>query len=175
MELNLICSNDDLRPAMMHVKITKENMVATNAHVLGVIPTKEVFSDEFIEGIPENGMLIHKDDYKKLKNFENATWKSKDVIEIHYRGKKRNVLIPICTEENVGTFPKWETLIPREEDAQELSKIGVNMSLAYDLQRALDAENLKMVFIAPNKGILVKPLLSNNSKSYGIIMPAMIV
>lgn len=175
MELNLICSNDDLRPAMMHVKITKENMVATNAHILGVVPTNEVFNDEFIEGIPESGILIHKDDYKKFKNFDYAQWKSKDVIEIFYKGKKRNVLIPICTEENIGTFPKWETLIPREEDAQELSKIGVNMGLAYELQRALDATSLKMVFIAPNKAILVKPLPSENSKAYGIIMPAMLV
>lgn len=171
MELNLITSKDDLRPPLQYIKVTKDKCVATDAHVIGVIPTSEIFDNEFIEKVPENGFLVHPDDWKKLKTNTGIEWKNDDVIRISYK-KKRDVLIEIESEEKIGKFPNWEAIMPSEyQEPKELNNIGINMSLAHSLQKALGLEfGLKLKFYGENKGVLVKNVY-DSSKAYGLIMP----
>ncbi|MBS3739659.1 MAG: hypothetical protein KGY51_11810 [Psychroflexus sp.] len=171
MDLHLITSKDDLRPPLKYIKVTKENCVATNAHVIGVIPTTDIFSDEFIEKVPEEGFILHPEDWKKLKNNTDIVWKSNDVIKISY-SKKRDALIEIESESNIGKFPNWEAILPSEyAETQPLPSIGINMKLAYDLQKAIGSDKgLKLDFYGVAKGVVVKPIRST-SKAYGLIMP----
>lgn len=176
MKLDLICTKDELRPAMCHVKVTKEVMVATDAHVLGVVPTNKLFSNAFIESIPDEGMLIHGDDWKKFNNCVNILWKSDDVICVIYKGSKRDALIQVENEDRVGKYPNWEVIIPSEIDrVAELNKIGIDMKLALNLQNALGLVNLSMQFTSPTKPIYVTATKKEDNPSYGIIMPVMLL
>ena len=58
-KLELCCTDDDLRPALQHVLVTKSDVVATDAHILVVHKTADLFTAEFIDKMPER-MLIHK-------------------------------------------------------------------------------------------------------------------
>lgn len=176
MKLDLICGRDDLRPEMTHVKVTKEVMVATNAHVIGVIPTKLMFSEDFIAEIPESGILIHYEDWKKLSSSENVVWKSEDVIRVIYKGSKRDVLIQVDNEDNVGKFPNWEAVFPTEQMRTcELNKVGLNLKLALDLQNALGLSTLALQFSGASKAIYVSPISKDlDDGRYGLIMPVML-
>lgn len=174
MELNLITSKDDLRPTLNYVKVTKENCVATDAHALGVIPTEDIFDEEFIIEIPEEGMLIHSEDWKKLKNNINVSWKTDGVIKIMYKGKKRDVLIETEREESIGIYPKWESVIPKEVGEEPVESIGINFKIGLNLQKALGSENgLKASFYGRSKAIRLDTL-DEDDNSYGILMPVKI-
>ena len=175
MKLDLICNKDELRPAMCHVKVTKEIMVATDAHVIGVIPTHKLFSNTFIEDIPDEGMLIHSDDWKKFNNCANIVWKSKDIIRVIYKASKRDALIQVENEENIGKYPNWEAIMPKKEDrVAELNKIGVNMKLAFNLQNALGLISLAIQFSGATKAIYVTSMNGEEGDPYGLIMPVML-
>ncbi len=79
-KLHLACSKDNFRFSMQHIKVTKENCIATDSHILCVIPTELIFNREFISDIPEKGFLIHAEDYKKMIQFEKTTWKNKSEV-----------------------------------------------------------------------------------------------
>lgn len=177
MKLDLICTKDELRPAMCHVKVTKDVMVATDAHVMGVVPTKLMFSEEFINNIPEGGMLIHSEDWKKFSNCVNILWKSDDVICIIYKGSKRDVLIKVENEDEIGKYPNWEAVIPTQEmRVCELNRVGVNMKLALNLQNALGLESLSLQFSGQSKAIYARTTTKETDMgAYGVIMPVMLI
>lgn len=171
MELNLICGKDKIRPVMQYVKVKKDFCMATNAHVLGKIKTETIFDLEFIAKLPEEGILIHQEDWKKLKNAVSIEWKSKDVIKICYSGKKRDVLIESETESNIGIYPNIDAVIPTEENRQvELNQIAFNASLLLDLQKALSIPSVKLQFSGVRRPIYVTDS-SGQSESIGVIMP----
>lgn len=172
MELNLICAKDEMRPVMQYVKVTKNYCIATNAHVLGKIKTETIFDLEFIAKLPEEGILVHQEDWKKLKNAVLIEWKSNDVIKICYSGKKRDVLIESETESNIGTYPNIDAVIPTKENRQvELNQIAFNASLLLDLQKALNIPNVKLQFSGMNRPIYVTDGSGQQIENIGVIMP----
>lgn len=171
MKLNLICANDALRPVMSYVKVTKDVMVATDAHVLGVVPTSKLFDDDFISKIPEGGMLIHKDDFAKIISGTNTVWKGDGVLKIIVKNK-RDILVETETEDNIGKYPYWEAIIPTEKDRlAQLNAIGVNFELASSLQKALGFYSSKLTFSGVSKAIYVTDSTEKDEESYGVIMP----
>ncbi len=177
MKLNLICGKDDLRPLMTYVKVTRENMVATNGHALGVIPTKKLFNEEFIEKIPESGFLILADDYAKLLTANGIEWSSEKLLT--YLDKKYNpCYVPIRFEEDDFTYPNWEQIIPKEKDrTAQLNYVGIDLKIALSLQSALGFRSCKFTFSGLTKAIFVE-CASNQyddcAESYGLLMPVMV-
>jgi len=171
-QLNLLCSTKDTQPAMNYVKVTQEHMVATDAHILAAIPTNLMFDEGFIEGIPEDGMLIHAKHFQKLKGYDNATWLNAGEIIKLIDSKKEDYLIECKSEEDIGTYPNWEAVMPKKEDRVDVSQIGVNFALAAKLQKAMDTLACKMTFTGKDKAILVEPEQGNEkSDIIGLIMP----
>jgi hypothetical protein len=171
-QLHLICSKDELRPTMHYVKVTKNNTVATNGYVIGVVPTENIFDTDFIRQIPESGFLIHAEDFSKLIKGDFLTWKTSGAV-ISINSKKRPQLIEINTETKVGVYPNWEAVFPTGENV-EITKIGVDFKIAFDLQKALDLDRCKLEFYGVNKGIKVteaKTRKADKNKAYGLIMP----
>lgn len=170
-KMHLACGSDDLRPVMQYVKVNRDVCVATNAHIMAVVPTTQMFNKEFISHIPDGGVLIHKEDWKKMLGFESATWKTKGEVIALVSEKKRNSLIEAELEKNVNTFPNWQSVIPNEKERTgELNAIGINFSLAFDLQRALGIEECRLQFSSYNKAIHVSSRDITN-KAYGVLMP----
>ena len=173
MELNLITGKDDLRPILKYIKVTKEKCIATNAHVLGIVPTNEVFEEEFIEEIPDDGFLIHSEEWKKLKGNLIVEWKTpitnqNGVIKVIFK-KKRPILFETASEKIIGKYINWQAVIPQGE-LQMINKVGINCRLAYDLQKSLGADSgFRFEFYGDGKGIKCYPIASA-SKAYGLIM-----
>lgn len=173
-KMHLACGNDDLRPVMQYIKVNRDVCVATNAHIMAIVPTTQMFSDEFISHIPDGGVLIHKEDWKKMLGFEYATWKTNGEVIALVSEKKRNTLIEAELEKNVNTFPNWQSVIPNvEERTAELNTIGINFSLAFDLQRALGITECRLQFASHNKAIYVSSRDIAN-KAYGVLMPVIL-
>lgn len=176
-KLDLVCSKDDMRPAMTHVLVKKDVMVATNAHIMAIVPTKEMFRDEFIEDIPEEGMLIHREDWKKMLPYTVATWKTKGEVIKCIDSKKRPLLIEVENQQEVGVYPNWEAVIPTEEmrKGTELDSIGVNLEFAATLQKALGLPSCKLDFSGKSRAIYLTAANEEDSNGqYGIVMPVMI-
>lgn len=175
-KLDLICSKDELRPVMGHVLVTKENCVATDAHVMGIIPTAEIFDAQFIEQLGETPLLIFSSDWKKMNNATGIMWKdrAKNIIEIFYK-KGRPALIEAETEEKIAKYPNWKAVIP-ETPGGETEKLCFSPTLLLNLTKALGFEGpARLEFCdALNRPIRVTECnKESKSKAYGIIMPVM--
>lgn len=169
MKLHLICSNDALRPTMHFVKITKEYMFATDGCVAGVIPTCNLFDQDFINGIPEQGILVHKDDFAKLIKGAFFVWRIPGEVISVLNQKTRNFLIEVETESKEGKFPDILSVIPKNKDGN-VSKIGINFKLAYNLQQALGFENCKLEFSSESTAVFVTDG-RNVDSGFGLLIP----
>ena len=171
MRLDLICAKDELRQAMSHIFINKEVMVATNAHVLCVIPTKNLFDPDFISGIPEKGMYVHPFDFKSIVSATTCIWKGEGVVKLCTKNK-RDTIIETFTIESIGRYPNWEMVVPEKDTRKaELNKIGINFILASDLQKALGLPHMELQFAAANKAIYCSFENTIYEGIYGIVMP----
>jgi hypothetical protein len=174
MQLHLICS-DGVRPALSYVLITRENMVATNSNVLGVIPTKELFKEDFIKGLPEKGVLLHAEDFEKIIGYAVVIWKDAETIRLR-DPKKRDLLIeviPNAPEAEKGLkFPDWEKVVPDEMICDvPLAEFGFNAELAALLQKALGFPDMVLSFSGHARAARVSRHGETFEGRYGIIMP----
>lgn len=174
-KLDLACSKDDMRPVMNYVYVTREVMVATDAQILAVVPTEDVFSSEkFRSSIPEEGMYIHREDWKKLITAEHGNWKTKGEVIKLYPKNKRSFLIEVESISNVGKYVNWEPVIPDYSERIELHQIGVNLEKAFTLQKVLGLESSKLSFSTVTRAIKVEDAKDKENKVYGIVMPVLL-
>lgn len=177
-KLDLACTKDDTRPAMNHIFVTPKVCVATDANVLVVVPTHMIFNYDFAKNVPDEGILIHREDWKKLLSYDVVYWKNEikgNIIEA-VSSKKRKLIIEAETQEKVGKFPNWEAVIPSEEMTKNISTIGLNFEKALTVQKALNFESCKLVFTDSLRPILVYSRdnsINDRSEPYGIVMPVM--
>jgi len=139
MKFNLICGKDDIRPVLSYVKVTPKVIVATDATILLKAPTTTVFDEEFIESIPESGILIHREDWDKLSKATHIEWKQ-GMIKLNY-AKKRGVIIEPEYESEDFNYPDYENAIPDNNMATSQHKVGVNAELLHTLQKAVPYSN----------------------------------
>jgi len=170
LKLDLACGKDDLRPVMEYVKVTRDKMIATDAHIMAVVDTDTVFDSDFIQGIPEEGMLIHREDWKKMIQYEVPTWKTEGEVIKMVHSKKRSLLVEVEYEKDIAKYPNWQAIIP-EGDKFELDKIGINFELAIKLQQALNLDSCKLEFFGDSKPILVSDSKEQKEGRIGILMP----
>ena len=173
LKLDLACGKDDLRPVMQYVKVTKNKIVATDAHIMAIIDTSEVFNEDFIIGIPEDGMLIHRDDWKKMIQYEIPTWKTEGQVMKMVHSKKRSLLIEVEFEKDIAKYPNWEAIIP-DGDFVELGQVGINFELAHKIQQALDIPSSKLSFYGDTKPIKVECVKDLRKGRLGILCPTYI-
>ena len=165
MKLHLICSNDKMRPEMHFVKITKTQMIATNGWVAGVIPTNSLFDDDFINDIPEDGILVHSEDFSKISQGLFFKWKVPGEILKIINSKKRDILIEV----EKGTFPDILKCVPKKLDGIT-DAIGINFSQAKLLQDALGFQSCKIQFSDESKVMYITDA-STEKQNFGLLMP----
>ncbi len=177
-QLDLSCSKDEMRPIMNYICVNKEFTVSTDAHVMTVFRTKDVFHQDFIEHLPKKNILIHREDWAKIKKadiLELKISKESKVIEAYF-DKKRNVLVKVENENEVANYPQWKNVIPTDNNTSrnKLDFIGVNANLLAIVQKILDnAVGMKLEFFEKNKAIICKSL-NQDVKGYCIVMPVMV-
>jgi hypothetical protein len=174
MKLHLICGKDDFRPNMQHVLVTKEYCVATNANVMGVIPTKDIFDEESIDNIPESGLLIHSDNWKHISDSTTifAMIQRDNTVTVQFK-KKQNVMFKAIVNGDDYKYPNWSVVIPKSEDIPKeftINVVGINATLLKNLQDALgELVGLKLSFVDSLKAIRVDSV--TNPERFGVIMP----
>jgi len=174
-KLHFACSKDDLRPSMTQVYVTKKNIVATDANILAVVPTEDVFDDPSIELLPEEGMYIDSNDWKKLVGAYQVIYNGEFVVAFFPR--KSEAHVRPRTIEDVGNYPQWEQIVPDASKFDSVGRIGLIPKMLYNLHQALDVPTFKLEFIGDNKPVAVgmpDDKYSTSGNQYGIIMPLLI-
>lgn len=177
MKLHLVCGSDDLVMAQQCVQVTKATCVATDGFCLVVYDTKLIFSESFIDKIPDSGVLIHKDDWKIIvSNGAVSQWKDDtDIIKV-FRGNKRPYLI----ETEDFRYPDWSKVIPDISESAPAEFVCVDPKKLYNMSQALGA-TLKLIpgkssttaFYAHPQSLISGSYRDDNDLKgcYGIIMP----
>ena len=163
----------------MYALITKEHTVATDAHILVVHKTSELFDEEFVKAIPKEGMLLGGDALREMakKTVTNIifTKESNTITVLHNKGGK--AIFEPETQEKIGTFPNYESVIPKMEDNKMVMAMGLDAKKMLRLQNALSIETtgLKCYFTGESRAILCYPMNGDMFPSAkGLIMPMMI-
>jgi hypothetical protein len=169
-------SIDDLRPAMNHVKIEKEFTFATDAHILVRHRTSEIFNEEFVLSLPDEGIMIPYNAIVlmcKKSTVKISLTKDKKYIELHQLDG--SFMTYKCYDDS--NYPDANSIIPDIKDCKPLEKIGINTSLLNRLSDAMGCSIpiLHLHFFNPHKAILVTTPHSHYQFAIGIIMPTNIV
>jgi hypothetical protein len=172
-------SKDQLRPIMNYAFITKKKTVATDGHVLLVHDTEKIFDRDFVDALPKDGILVGetalRDMAKKTAEFIHI-----QDGKIRVMHKSREGYTPVYwdygTQEKLGTFPKWETVMPEKNGEDPPAAIGINAKLMLKLQTAFGhhCNGLKCYFNGAEKAIICEPMNAEYNSPIGIVMPMMI-
>ena len=170
-------SKDEYREVLNYAYVTKEHTVATDAHLLVVHSTPELFDKEFVKAIPEEGMLLGGDALREMakKTVQFIVFDKGTIKVLHNKGGQ--AIFEPQTQEEIGTFPNWESVMPKMEDNSLIMAIGIDAKKALRMQNALgiDQAGMKCYFTGESKAILCYPF---NDELYpsarGLIMPMMI-
>lgn len=172
-KLHLICANN-VNTIQEYILITKDEIVASDSHILTILKTKDIFSDEFIEAMPKR-FLVHKSQWKNFYNGAfDFTFKDNSIC-VHYNGYE--VYHEIKTEDDNLNYPNYNAIIPKQE-TEVLCEIGIDPFLLKNLAESMtfdsNKKTVKLQFFGVNKAILVTPI-NHNYNSKGIIMPIKII
>lgn len=167
LRLHLCCANDELRPILNHLLITKEFIVANDTQILIEFKTEEIFDYDFIEKMPDR-FLIHRDNWLILTKKHLHLSFEDDKIKVLYGD--RAIFIPIVMEDEFGPYPKW-TRVFEGQKSSNLNKIGINPELLKKLSMAIGSKILHLFFNGEDKSITIK---SDIEGFRALIMPAMI-
>ena len=165
-------SKDQFRPVLNFALLTRENIIASDAHVLAVLQTKDYFSDDFVTALGDKRYLIPRAACKALaaKKVQNV-WLKDDCLHV-LNGSEQ--IFPLETEERIGAFPAWDRILPKMEDKLPTEQIGINPKLMVALQDAIGNEfPVRVTFFGPTRAMLVHST-DPETASYGAVMPVMV-
>ena len=171
MRLEKITSKDKIRPTLNHIYLHKDRAVATDGHKLGVVLIKNIFQDceEFLNSIPNEGVFIHPEDWKKIKDVNTIEPIKNGVIKI-IPNKGRAVLIEAINASEIGKFPVYDNIIP-SGTLEATTNICFNYKYLYDLCEAIGINTInnktRLQFFGEMKAIRV----DHENGNYGVIMP----
>lgn len=114
MKLDFICEKGMLHPILGYVYVTKDWCIATDAIVMARVSTGLVFDLDFIKKIPDSGVLIHHEDWSKLRNVYRCKWMSDSLIAVSYMNKTKEELIAAVNPDSFPKpFPKMDSILSR--------------------------------------------------------------
>ncbi len=185
-KLHLACDTDELRSALTHILITKEEIVATDAHILVIHKTKEFFDEESIKNMPER-FLIHREQWKRICIKHIAIKFENNEIQVIYDGYINSFKIKFENNYDqkkqmgyyLGKFPAYKNVLLPDSDIKAVENIGIDPDLITKLKSAMffpyeEVKIMKFTFYGPDRHIIVTPTSHCESKVKALIMPVMI-
>ena len=167
-KLHLCCSDDELRPVMNHVFVSKEDIVSSDSHMLIKFNTEEIFDPDFIEAMPKR-FLIHGENWKMMAKRHDFIFFKDDRIEVIKNDY--SILIPIVLEDKIGKYPDYKLVMGKLEKTP-IEKIGIKPELLKKLSLAIGSKILQLYFNDNSHRIDIK---APGIKGFeALIMPAMI-
>lgn len=183
LNLSQACSSDNLRPVMTGVffDLKKNVMVATNSHLLMIVPIKiewdkgeEGASEEYFnKTLEEQSKIVPVEFFNKNKYI--GDWKKYD-DEIKYDFSDPEYAFVRNMREIVfrcryieGKFPNYEAVYPTGEE--NFTKIGMDWSMVQRIYKAIPFRDktLSFTFYGAGKPIAYKSFQNNDFR--GLIMP----
>ena len=179
-------SKDGLRPAISSTFVSREDTVATDAHIIVVHKTKVLFGEEFADSLPEKGIMLSdkciKDIRKKEVAYVQLSSDKKEIIlfpELRYIHKYPRIIYKL--EEDFEKFPNYKSIIPSITEMKPIDKIKFGSKLLNNLHKAMSPDGgLGSYFIYNFRSSIEGCLVTmpaeeiEYSESYGIIMPSML-
>lgn len=172
-KIDLACGIDDLRPQFACISVGKESVEATDAHVIVRHITREIFKDEFIESLPDSGIMIPKRAFVEMR-------KSTTLKALLSEDKKR-IILQRRDESEISyplyfgnPFPDSKNLWKEKTECKALDKIAISSRLLSHIAESMGCESgiLQMYFYHDHQAIMVYP---NGDSDYfgarGMIMP----
>ena len=176
-KIDLACGIDDLRPQLACISVGKETIEATDAHVIVRHITREIFKDEFIESLPDSGIMIPRRAFVEMR--KTTTLKS-----LLSEDKKR-IVLQRKDESEISyplyfgnPFPDSKNLWKEKTDCKALDKIAISSRLLNHIADAMGCESgiLQMYFYHERQAIMVYPNGdSDYSGARGMIMPVIMM
>jgi DNA polymerase III sliding clamp (beta) subunit (PCNA family) len=175
-KLDLVCENNSYRPVLANVKVTKEFTYASDEHIAVKHRTLKLFNSEFVDSIPDNGILIPSKVIKIIntkKTISIVLTEDKKQIQLNQLDGSK-ISYKLFTD---GNYPNVESVIPNNKDCTTLNEIAISASLLERLAQGMGANHsiLHLKFFGASKVILCN---TNNQGDYfgaiGVIMPVMI-
>jgi DNA polymerase III sliding clamp (beta) subunit (PCNA family) len=165
-KIELACSVDPMREPLQNILIEDGNAIATNGHILAVVPVVMQDNDNRSFIIP-----------KEVFAFARETQSSKEIIvdciaegKLIINGKHEVDSIGIPKQQ----FPNWKTVLPKNEDKPEY-EIAFNFDYLKDMAEILGTPFLKLSFYGKKKAIKIEPYCKPENRKqwqqYGLLMP----
>lgn len=169
-QLDLICGDDILRPAMHHISFIDGFAYATNAHLgLRTSLKKHNFTDEEISIM--NGKFIHKNAFKEIYKYDHI------IVEadgFHCMKNEVKCVYPFSYEEQ--KFPDLEKAIKDLIDSPIDCVSDINFDIRYfeKIRKAFFMDGIsfmKMTFYGRRKGCIIASTESDYPKDLILLMP----
>lgn len=185
LNLHLIASKDDLRPALNYIKLeSMDTIVVTNGHILlksdfetifGINP--QIVEDEtLLHNVVNSGILIHRDEYKKIANKMLIDYVETDEErqEIRFRDNKQNVYVVKYEKGNKETFPDWRSVYREWTDFEPIDGIAFGLPVLESLVQCLKPvkiQSIGMRFKNVNGSVALKIRTIDANEITGVVMP----
>lgn len=183
-QIHKAAGGDSVRHEADFIRVDKNNCVATDRHVLAVVPTADVFRG-LDAGINDEVFFIHKSQavslYPKVGYITNYTLdlENKTIVARFTpikRGKHKQ--IAIAEIELDVKFPDFETIVnsAKKRKAGFTPTIGLNPSLLKTAAEAIGASTLRLEIREAGQAVIVSDstLPSELVKAYALVMPYLV-
>lgn len=171
-KLSNVISKEGYRPVLNYAMFNKDHVYATNAHILVIHKAKELFCEQFYNSIPETGnYLLSKDALKAMERKHDTCFIEDGMIKVIVKGAV--TAFPLIAEEDQGTFPNCESVMPNDTKPYSTENVGVTPKYLFDAMKGIDSDLLviEMVFTGDHRAILLKHRSTIHPSSRAIIMP----
>tara|TARA_R110000803_G_scaffold99154_1_gene167194 strand:- start:290 stop:847 length:558 start_codon:yes stop_codon:yes gene_type:complete len=181
-KLELIVSKDGYRPALKYILVTKEKVMATEAHILVQFDTSIFFSESFIEGIPKEGFYLQPQDWKMIRESQTdiftslpVSWHSENIILVGLGSDARVVktLSIELTGKPVDFIAVWNKVNKEKTDSFIVDTKFLNL-----LHRCLGVGSVgSRTFELNNEGhyLKVKASAGYSADQYGVLIATCLV
>lgn len=173
-------ADDYLREALLYVYVDKDKTFASDAHIMVIHKTEELFDVEFIRNLGERTITMHAEIIKAIRS---TKCHSVDIVddEIIIKPKPGDKKKPDIHFKIIGMHcnpPQYQRILEEAKKGKEVKEISLNSFLLNNLREALGIPTrvgLYIKFNGESKGMYCR---SNGDSDYpsaeGMIMPVMI-
>ncbi len=179
-KLHECVSKDSLREAMQYALVNKKEVVATNANVLVVHDTEELFDASLVEAVPEDGILVS---VEALKSIAKPTFVQliyyKEEKEVRVLHTKSIETFPVKLNNEGGlNFPKYANLFDDKPKWNgEKVEVGINAKLLQRVSNGLGAiAGVRLTINSPSHAIVVHNKMEDSlyPTAKGLVMPMLL-
>jgi hypothetical protein len=135
--LDLVCSKDEMKPALNYVKLNKDEVVASDGHVLVIHKTINLFGEDFVNSLPNKDLFIHRTDWKIIckSTVIRYEYNEGQISTFNKKGDLLDIIV-LYDNEKVVKYPDLHLAVPSLCN-ETPSVIGINSKLLYDLTLAI--------------------------------------